>query len=270
METSFGTPLMGTEMGTLGDPVIQGGMGEVVDPNYYNGTAPGGDMIIGGDVMGGGVIGGVNDGSSVIEGGMPPSPGGALSPPADGGAGGVEPTPGPSDNDTTQSQRLKESLIDVSLPADAVVYVNGKRTSKTGEHRTFVARHQKPKSKYRYEITVVKDGKEKVQTFTMLAGGSKSLSFDFDTMTTVAVQVPENATVELAGNMTNGNGAIRKFTTKKLEEGEAWDDYKVVVTYEQDGETVVREKTINVVGGNAYTLDFASSLDSTAVAVKKP
>lgn len=267
METSFGTPVGGAMNGTIMNggvmdgTITQGGMGEIIDPGYYNGSsAPAGVMGVDGSS--------VIDGSGAVE---PVNPGGALSPPSDGGGvGGGDPMPQPNDDDTTLNQRLKESLIDVTLPEDAIVYVNGKLTKKTGEFRTFVARHQSPNRSYRYEVAAIKDGQKKVETFTMLAGGSKSLNFDFSTMTVVALQVPENAQVELAGNLTTGSGAKRSFTTKKLEEGEIWDDYTVVVTYEKDGEKIVCEKTIDVVGGNAYVLDFASSVDSTSVAVKKP
>lgn len=232
--------------------------GHVVDP-YYN-TAPGG-VIYDQPVQGQSVIqgGGVND---------PASRSDALSPPngTDGGA----PTPGPSDDDTTMNRRLHESMIDVRLPSDALVYVNGQLTKKKGEYRTFVARNQKPDRNYRYEITAVKDGEKLVETFTMRAGSSKSIEFDFSPTTVVALRVPENARVELAGSLTTGKGVERKFTTKKLKKGETWDDYKVVVTHEKDGEEVVLEKTISVTGGQAYALDFVDSVDSNAVVVKKP
>lgn len=230
--------------------------GQVVEPYYHNGVQ-------------GGVV--YPEGQGVIQGGGVTQPGGngVLNPPAEGG-GAAEPTPQPSDNDTTMNRRALESLIDIELPADAMVYVNGKLTTKTGSYRTFVARNQKPNRNYRYEIAVEKDGERQVKSFNMLAGGSKSLSFDFSATTVVALEVPENAEVQLAGNVTQGRGVDRKFTTKKLQKGETWDDYKVVVTFEKNGKEIVREKTIDVIGGQAYTLSFVDTVDSDAVVVKKP
>ncbi len=250
---------------TMGSPVgVQGAYpagGQIVDPYYYNGA------------QGGVIQGGFPEGESVIQGGgravNPAGNGGDLTPPKDG-AGATDPTPQPNENDTTMNRRLLESTIDIQLPKGAKVYVNGRLTEKTGAYRTFVARAQKPDRNYRYEITAVNDGEEQVQTFTMAAGSSKSLSFEFSAMTVVALEVPENAKVELAGNLIKGSGVERKFTTKKLKKGETWDDYKVVVTYQRNGKEVVQEKTLDVIGGQAYTLSFVDTVDADAVAVKNP
>ena len=180
-----------------------------------------------------------------------------------------EPTPG-SDDVTTRSKRLKKSKIKVRLPDEAKVYVNGKLTKSSGELRSFVSSNQKPGSKYRYEVAAVLNGQRQVKEFTMHAGETKSIGFDFSAVTTVAVQVPEDAKVVLAGNATKSSGVERKFKTKTLTEGEKWDDYTVTVTVVRDGKKIVREKTIDVIGGQTYALNFDfDDVDASAVASNK-
>lgn len=185
-----------------------------------------------------------------------------LSPPND-------PTPQP-ENTTTTFNQLRNSTIDVRLPSDAVVYVNGKRTKSKGEVRSFVSRNQKPGRTYQYEIKAVKDGQTKVESFKMVAGSAKSLVFDFDqVVTTVALDVPVDAKVVLAGNATNREGQKRVFDTKRLDKGETWKGYTVEVIVKRDGKEIVRRKTIDVVGGERYALAFDfDQVDANSVAAK--
>jgi len=232
--------------------------GPIIEP-YYD--SQGGDPF----QQGGSVLG-PNDGS-----GFPLNPiqgGGQFgTPPTE--PGGAEPTPG-SDDFTLRRKRLQKSTIEVRLPSEAKVYVNGKLTKSSGDLRSFVSRNQKAGSKYRYEIAAVLNGQRKVKEFTMRAGGTKAIDFDFSALTTVALQVPDDAKVVLAGNATNGSGKARKFETKRLTEGEKWDGYTVKVTVVRDGKEVVRKRTIDVVGGQTYALKFDfDQVDSTAVATNK-
>ena len=251
VETSFdsGTAFPGTAFPTEGF-----GGNSVVEP-YYNGVPTEGFDEGGGSFDGGGSILGPVDGGSGNPFGSPPTE-----------PGSAEPTPG-SDDFTGRRNRLRKSTIEVRLPSEADIYVNGKLTKSVGEARSFVSKNQKAGSKYRYEIAAVLNGKRKVKEFTMRAGGTKTIDFDFSTLTTVALQVPDDAKVVLAGNPTNGSGKARKFETKRLTEGEKWKGYTVKVSVVRDGEEIVRERTIDVIGGETYALNFDfDKVDSTAVA----
>ena len=237
----------------------------ITDEPYYDSVDQGGDIFnSGGNSVLGPIEGSGFEGSGFPQG---PQPGSQFGiPPTEPGQ---EPTPG-SDDFTRRNQRLRKSKIEVRLPSDAQVYVNGKLTKSSGELRSFVSSKQKPNSKYRYEIAAVFNGQRKVKEFTMRAGGTKSLDFDFSALTTVALQVPDDATVVLAGNETKGTGKARKFETKRLTDGEKWDDYTVTVTVVRNGKEIVREKTIDVIGGETYALNFDfDEVDASAVASSK-
>ena len=60
----------------------------------------------------------------------------------------------------------------------------------------------------------------------------------------------------LAGVETKQTGDVRQFTTTKLASGQVWDDYKVVVTMERDGQTLREERTIQLTGGQAQELSI--------------
>ena len=94
----------------------------------------------------------------------------------------------------------------------------------------------------------------------MQAGQKRRVKFDFDTpiATKVSLRVPSGATVQLAGNKTKTTKATLRHYETKLKPGQSWDDYTVVVKYEQDGKVVTREHTMTVVAGKRYVLDFNS------------
>lgn len=83
-------------------------------------------------------------------------------------------------------------------------------------------------------------------------------------VTVVKLHVPENATVNLAGNETKGSGAVRTFRTTQLKPGQRWENYTVRVTAEINGQKMSRERTINVQAGSNNELSF--EFDPTAVA----
>ena len=60
----------------------------------------------------------------------------------------------------------------------------------------------------------------------------------------------------LAGIETKQTGDVRQFTTTRLASGQVWDDYKVVVTMERDGQTLREERTIQLTGGQAQELSI--------------
>jgi uncharacterized protein (TIGR03000 family) len=62
--------------------------------------------------------------------------------------------------------------------------------------------------------------------------------------------------VTLAGVETKQSGATRQFTTTKLASGQVWDGYQVVVTMEQNGQTLREERTIQLTGGESQELSI--------------
>ncbi len=150
----------------------------------------------------------------------------------------------------------------VKLPESAKVFVNGKLTSTTGEVRRFVSRDLKEDQAYRFEVKAVlthEDGSEVFQNKTVVinSGFAEELTFDMKNAddpveTILTLNVPENAKVVLAQNATKSDGSSRVYRTKQLREGQAWDDYKIEVTYEG----VTKEKTIRLIGGDKLELSF--------------
>jgi len=82
--------------------------------------------------------------------------------------------------------------------------------------------------------------------------------------TRLTLHVPAEAKVTLAGVTTKQTGELRQFSTTNLKAGEVWDDYKVVVEMEQDGQMVREERAIKLTGGTAQELSI--NLDSTQLA----
>jgi uncharacterized protein (TIGR03000 family) len=78
--------------------------------------------------------------------------------------------------------------------------------------------------------------------------------------TRLTLRVPAEAKVTLAGVTTKQTGEVRQFSTDKLSAGQVWDDYKVVVEMERDGQTVREERTLKLTGGmpQELAIDFAS------------
>ena len=75
-------------------------------------------------------------------------------------------------------------------------------------------------------------------------------------MTVVKLHVPANATVQLAGNKTNGSGRLRTFRTKQLKAGQQWAGYTTRVTKLINGQKVSKEHTLDVHAGSTTELTF--------------
>lgn len=85
-----------------------------------------------------------------------------------------------------------------------------------------------------------------------------------DVITVVKLNVPADAAVTLAGNPTQGRGAVRTFRTAQLRSGQQWANYTIRVTADVNGQPVTKERTINVTAGSNNELTFA--FDGSAVA----
>ena len=166
----------------------------------------------------------------------------------------------------------RSALLTVSVPPRARIYVNGVPTRSTGELRRYVSRDLAPGFAYTYEVkaeTMV-DGVPVVSTKTVLlrAGDQVDLAFDLKAPerleTSLTVRVPPDARVFLAGNATQGSGAVRTFRTSQLRDGESWSEYAVRVVVDRDGEQLNRETTITLRAGDQQELTFHFDTDKVA------
>jgi uncharacterized protein (TIGR03000 family) len=216
------------------------------------------------------------EGGTVIQGGTTVQPGSSPMP-----AGTTDPIPAPTDSQKPpvppsegDSAAGNSSVLKVTLPEDALMYVNGRATRSTGSERSFVARRLKPGQVYTFELRAVVHGPDgervRHEIVSVRGGQSRDIRFDFDAAasvaTTVAVQVPADAKVTLAGVETDESGSTRIFSTDSLREGQSWKNYRVVATLERNGETVTREQTLDVVAGEVYQIKFDFDGTDTRVA----
>ncbi|HEY2760746.1 MAG TPA: TIGR03000 domain-containing protein, partial [Pirellulales bacterium] len=147
------------------------------------------------------------------------------SPPTPGPAAEGAPTPmtGEIYNSLNGSQT---ALLNVNVPAEAKIFVNGTATTSTGSDRQFVSRGLTAGNRYAYEVRAeyTKDGKavNETKTVTLGPGQMVNLAFSFDgdkpsvaskSKTKLTVHVPADAKVYLAGNETSSTGDVREFTT---------------------------------------------------------
>jgi uncharacterized protein (TIGR03000 family) len=173
--------------------------------------------------------------------------------------------PSETDSGTSDTSVSDDSIVlTINLPEDALVYVNDRATRSTGSQRSFVARRLDNGKPYRFEVRAVLFGAEgeKVlnQVVSLQSGQKRDLTFDFDknvpVTTTVAVDVPADAKITLAGVETNEPGTTRVFSTDTLESGKSWKNYTVVATIVRDGKTLTSEKTLDVEAGQVHRIKF--------------
>ncbi len=174
------------------------------------------------------------------------------------------------------------AMLTVAVPTNAVVTVNGHPTTSDGNVRQFMSRGLKEGFVYTYVVDVtyevggtekkdsksvkLRPGDEETVEFAIPAE-PKSVEDDLveaaqDVITVVKLHVPADAEVSLAGNLTNGQGAIRTFRTKQLKPGQQWAGYTVRVTTSIDGQPVTKEHTVDVQAGSTteLTFDFANNV----------
>ena len=169
--------------------------------------------------------------------------------------------------------------LNVELPKDAKVYVNGVLTKTPGANRQYVSRDLIAGETYPYEVRaeVTRDGKKLTQTrlVNLYAGSNKSIAFDFDAeaspITSVTLNVPSDAKVVLGGVVTTTSGPLRYYSTKELGKGEVWKDYKVEVSVNRNGKTEKQVKTVSIEAGQSVQLSFDFSKPAAEkVAAKRP
>lgn len=171
------------------------------------------------------------------------------------------------------------ATINTHVPADAVVYVNGKRTTSTGAERSFVSRGLKSGKTYSYELRVEyeQDGTPQIaeKRLQLRAGQAVDLAFGSGpaaeqsvVKTELKLNVPADAKVFLAGAATRQSGEDRVYASTQLEEGQQWNGYTVRVELNRDGEQLIEERQLNIVGGKTYELaiQFDDQADQLALA----
>jgi uncharacterized protein (TIGR03000 family) len=179
------------------------------------------------------------------------------------------------------------ALLNVNVPAEATIYVNGTQTTSTGTQRQYISRGLSADNRYEYEIRaeMVRDGKTLTETksVTLGPGQEVNLSFNFDgnkeapvaagnkAKTKLTLHVPADAKVFLAGHETNATGEVREFTTSNLASGAEWNHYTVHVVSNVDGRDVSKDETITLTGGEDrdLTFDFNSNSVATTAAVTR-
>ncbi len=193
---------------------------------------------------------------------VPGTPAPALKPATEGAA------PAPRD-----STSLTSATLIVSVPAEARVFVNGKLTTSTGTLRRYVSNNLEPGFTYTYELRaeMMVGGKMATESKTVKvrAGESADLAFNLDSIqdekvaeqparTNLTLLVPADAKVFLAGVETRSFGPVREFSTTRLANGQEWKDYTVRIEIERDGQKLVKNQTLTLVGGEAreLSLDF--------------
>ena len=180
--------------------------------------------------------------------------------------------------------RSNSGTLTVTVPADAKVFVNDMATKSEGLNRRYVSRGLVPGRTYTYTVRVEfeRDGQQVSETKTaqLLTGSTVELVFDSaasgdieqvdDTPvdTKLTLNVPANAKVFLAGNLTKMTGLTRTYTTQKLSAGQDWPGYVVRVAIERNGRTVAQERVITLNAGQQHELSFDFDTDKLASAAR--
>ena len=172
------------------------------------------------------------------------------------------------------------AMLNVSVPADAKIFVNGAATTSTGSARQFVSRGLNNGNKYAYEVRAEyeQDGKTVTQTKSVTLGPGEFANLAFNAngtetnpvatgkkvKTKVTLHVPTDAKVYLSGRETNSTGEVREFATSKLAPGTEWKNYTVRVVSKIDGRDVSKEETITLTGGEDQDLSFDFNTNAVA------
>ena len=160
--------------------------------------------------------------------------------------------------------------LNVKVPADAKVFVNGMATTSTGTDRQYISKGLKAGSRYSYEVRAefAVDGQTVTQTKNVQLGAGENGSLSFDgqndaeqtadaaVKTKLTVHVPADAKLFLSGRETRSTGEVREFVTKQLAAGQEWSTYTVRAVAEVNGQQVVKDQTITLKAGEARELNF--------------
>ncbi len=168
-----------------------------------------------------------------------------------------------------------QAILRLQVPEAAKVYINDQLTTTPGTTRSYESNGLDDEREYHYQVKVeLEQGGQKLvrSKLVSLRPGTAStfaIRFDEPAVTTLQLNVPEDAEVRLCGKATTLSGKERKFVTTRLEDGKSIEDYQIEVSYLRDGERVTDTKEINLVAGDMRILDFGNAdSDQTRIAAR--
>ncbi len=185
---------------------------------------------------------------------------------------GNEPKPlGPEEDTTSISPDDSKAVLNVIVPRQAKILINGTPTTTPGKFRSYVSSKLTKDQDYEYEVKaiLVEDGKQKVRTelVSIRSGINKTVKFDFsEPVTSLAIRVPTDAKVSICGQEMKQTGSLRNFTTNRLKSGKVWKDYQVRVEYSVNGKKQVEEKTLDLRAGESYELSIGAASSPELIA----
>ncbi|HMP79409.1 MAG TPA: TIGR03000 domain-containing protein [Pirellulaceae bacterium] len=179
-------------------------------------------------------------------------------------------------NTPSSAVRGDEVLLDLAVPPDAVVTINGHPTESRGGSRQYIARRLNPVRDYSFEIkaVILRDGQEWAHSTTLStrSGQRQQVSMDevafspVPSTTTLIVHLPADARLKIAGSDTTQTGSERVFVTSALRPGESWSDYHLVAEVERDGQIVREERVVELRGGQTHEIALELQPMATRVA----
>ena len=170
------------------------------------------------------------------------------------------------------AQETQIATLTVTVPEDARVYINGRKTTTKGTFRRYESAGLQASVGYTFEVRseVERNGQivTDTQKVALRSGETRNLVFDLEpvqsALTSLTLHVPEDAKVELAGSRTTATGPVRTYTTGGLAAGQSVSDYTVRVSVERNGRVQTKEQAIHLVGGRNVELSF--QFDGTQLA----
>jgi uncharacterized protein (TIGR03000 family) len=161
-----------------------------------------------------------------------------------------------------------EAHLTIAVPDAARVFVNNKATSSTGPLRQYVSRGLEAGRSYKFAIRaeMERDGQlvTEEKTVVLTAGTREEVAFallspDQPVETALTLNLPADAEVTLAGNVTKAEGETRTFKTMQLKPGQVWEDYEIVVRYQEDGQPVTKHEKIRLIAGDKLELTIGTN-----------
>ncbi len=172
-------------------------------------------------------------------------------------------------------------VVKITVPADAVLEIDGEKKTQTGTDRSFITPDLEKGKKYNYQLkaTFKKEGKPVTVEKTISVEPGKDTEIDLTKAdepkaapVLVKLTVPADAVVEIDGVKSKQTGADRSFQTPDLEKGRTY-TYQLKATFTKAGKPVVVEKTLSLEPGKDTELDLTkeetAKLDEPKEIVKK-
>jgi uncharacterized protein (TIGR03000 family) len=191
----------------------------------------------------------------------------------------IETAPPPRDVKDAPEKPKKETNLGnqaqviVEAPADAQIYVDGRRISVQSPGQPIPTPVLAPDRDYYYIVRARshRDGQaiDQAQRVIVRAGHSSRVKFDATPQTAAAivgqparitVRVPDDAKLLVDGVVRSTQGGLRTFETPRLEPGKSYYyDFKAEMT--RDGKPVSHDRQVVVESGKSLTVDFRGATE---------